>query len=483
MKGMKLLIVSIILIAFVAIAAGPASAAINVYVNTTTPSNVIYQGHLSSENITIKNNENFPLRIYSVGAHYDWMQDNVFYSLDFGGGYYQIESNGQATPGQILINCENNVSTGYHTFYYKVDLTWYNSYMGYWVNETVIQPGTVFVESPLKPQALQQLQFANQTLADAKSANYSSNKATTDLNNAANSLNIGWGAYNSLDYPKAINSSLDVVAFVSDAKIAEKSYQENLSTVEGIVVKVNEKLSSVDGIKDPDAIKAVNQSRSYLNQTKQFIDVEDFESALTSANHAQRSADDAVQYAFYFGLKKNEAEATKNKASDAIGSAQSTLDGIGDMTSTSASGILRDARLKLSAANSQFNSMDYANATITANVASTLATQALSEEANYRMTIARSKIDSAGDLRSPDAKSKLDKANQEYNLSRTDFNEGSFKNSIDHANSAYKLANDTSTVEQKWRESNPLSAVTPGFEFLLALIALGAIFIIKERKG
>lgn len=177
MKGMKSIILLVLIMAFIAITVNTASAAVNVFVNATMPYDVLYQGEIISANVTVKNNENFPIRIYSVGVHYDWMRENVFSSVDFGGGYVQVESNGITTPGQLLIQCDENVSTGYHSFYYKVDLNWYNFYTSTWLNETVVQPGPIYIESPLKPQALQELQFANETLADAHSTNFISKKA------------------------------------------------------------------------------------------------------------------------------------------------------------------------------------------------------------------------------------------------------------------------------------------------------------------
>ena len=73
MKGMKSIILLIFTMAFIAVSMNAASAAVNVFVNATMPYDVLYQGDMVSANITIKNNENFPVRVYSVGVHYDWM--------------------------------------------------------------------------------------------------------------------------------------------------------------------------------------------------------------------------------------------------------------------------------------------------------------------------------------------------------------------------------------------------------------------------
>lgn len=482
MKGMKLIILLILIMALIAIGVDTASAAVNVYVNATMPYDVLYQGQIISANVTVKNNENFPVRIYSVGVHYDWMPENVFSSVDFGGGYVQVESNGITTPGQLLIQCNQNVSTGYHSFYYKVDLNWYNSYTSTWLNETVVQPGTIYVESPMKPQALQELQFANNTLADARCTTFISNRAIANMQNATDRLNDGWSAYNTNDFGRAINDSHDVISFVGDAKIAEKNYRDNSSEVERLVLAVSDKLKSVSATSDPDTRSALQEAGRYLNQTRQYIDAEDFHSALASVQKADQSADNAINLQFYYFLKANETEAAKGKAQSALDKSQASLDNASNMTSTSAEGILRDARFKMGDATLMFSQGDYVNATMTANVVSALVDQANEDEASYRMMLARNKIASAGELKSPGAKAMMANASRIYNQSEDDLIACHYADAIANANSAIKLAEDAAVAEQKWRDENPLNAV-PGFEALAAMLALAAIFIIKERKG
>jgi hypothetical protein len=482
MKGMKTIILLIFIMALIAIGADTASAAVNVFINATMPYDILYQGQIISANVTVKNNENFPIRINSVGVHYDWMPENVFSSVDFGGSYVQVESNGVTTPGQLLIQCNENVSTGYHSFYYKVDLNWYNFYTSTWLNETVVQPGTIYVESPMKPQALQDLQFANNTLADARNATFISKRAIANMQNATDRLSDGWSAYNVNDFGRAINDSHDVIGFVRDARIAEKNYRDNSSEVERLVLSVSDKLKSASATGDPDTRSALEEANMYLNQTRQYIDAEDFHSALASVQKADQSADHAINLQFYYTLKVNDTEAAKGKAQSALDKAQASLDNASNMTSTSAQGILRDARFKMEDATLKFSQGDYANATITANVVSTLVDQANEEEASYRMMLARNKIASAGELKSPDAKAMLANASRIYNQSEDDLIASRYPDAIANADSAIKLAGDAAAAEQKWRDENPLNAV-PGFEALAVLLALSAIFIINERKG
>ena len=224
MKGLRLLSVGILFLVSVITIAGQADAATNVFVNGSLPNNTLYQGQVYGLNLTITNNENYPVRVNSVGVNYDWMKSDIFYTLDTGASYTQIDANSQANIGTIMVSCDNTVPIGYHAFYYKVQLTWYNTYMSTWINETVVQPGSIYVESPAKPQAMTDLQNANSSLYSAIAANYSSLKAKADINNATMNLNNGWSAYNSNDYSRAINLTYTIILDLNDAKNGEADY-------------------------------------------------------------------------------------------------------------------------------------------------------------------------------------------------------------------------------------------------------------------
>lgn len=482
MKGLKLLLVIMILIVSAIVLAGQAEAATNVYVNGTIPNDAMYQGQIYGVNLTIQNNENFPVRIYSAGVNYDWMKSDVFYTLDTSGSYTQIESNSNVYIGKVMVSCDNTVSTGYHAYYYRVELTWFNQFMGTWINETVVQPGSIYVESPFKPMAMSQLQSANATLASAKAANYSSKRALADISNATNNLNNGWSAYNSNDFSRAINLTHLVLTDLADAKNGESEYLEKKASIDLMVNAVNEKLKATQDARSPDGKDLVNLTRSYLNKTVQNIRDEDFDAANKNVKLAEQSIDSASNAEFIYRMRTNETAAAKDSATQAILTAQSNVQSADVIVSSpSAGNILNDARFKIEEANQALNSGDYVNATVKANVASTLASQAISEEANYRMGQARNKISSIGDLKSPQAKDMLSQANAKYNQSQGDYLGGDYKSAVTNANEAFRLANDTSATEQKWRAENPVNAV-PGFGAIFALIALAGAFMLWERK-
>jgi hypothetical protein len=483
MKGMKSIILIIMTVALLALSINVANAAVNVFVNATMPYSVLYQGSMVSANLTVTNNENFPVRIYSIGVHYDWMPANVLSSVDFGGNYVEVQSNSFATPGQLLIDCSDNVTTGYHSFYYNVVLDWYNSYTASWINDTVVQPGTIFVESPQQPEALQQLQFANTTLVNAQEANYSSMRSIADVNNATYSLSNGWSAYYNNDFQTALDDSNNVISLIADAKISEQGYLENISSIDLIVASVNQKLSSISNTTSPDTENAINQAIGYLNQTKQYIEAEDFTSATTYANLADHEADSAVNLQYYASVQANQTAQDRNTAQAALNTAQNALNNVSTITSTSAVSMVDNAQQKFTDATSQFNSGDYTNATITANVVVTLVDQANSEQANYLIVQARSMILSQGTPKSPDGKSLLAQANDALNQSESYYAANDSQNAEDYATQAYNDANQSSVAEQKWQSQNPLSNVTPGFGVIAALLAIAAVFILRERKA
>lgn len=486
MKGLRLLSVGIVFLVTTIMIAGQADAATNVFVNGSLPNNTLYQGQVYGLNLTITNNENYPVRVYSVGVNYDWMKSDIFYTLDTGDSYSQVEANSQASIGTIMVSCDNTVPIGYHAFYYKVQLSWYNSYTAAWVNETVVQPGSIYVESPAKSQAMTALQDANSSLATAIAANYSSLRAKGDITNATLNINSGWSAYNSNDYSTAINLTYTIILDLNDAKNGEADYQSKKSPIDVIVNSVNDKLRAVQGVTSPDAKDLVNLTIGYMNTTQQNIIAEDWVSAKKNANLAEQAVDGASNAEFYYRMNINQSLAGKDSAAQAVYTAQNNVQKAISIISTgSAENILNEARLKLQEANQSLNNGDYSNATINANVASTLATQSIGEEANNRMTQARQKISAIGELKSPSAKDMLNQSNTAYNLSQDAYASGDYQGAIDNAGQALKLANDTATTEQQWQNEHPAS---PGFGAVPALIAILSALVIasmlarRERK-
>jgi len=169
-------------------------------------------------------------------------------------------------------------------------------------------------------------------------------------------------------------------------------------------------------------------------------------------------------------------------AKASIRNAPGQLDDVSDMTSVSAEGIIRDARLRMEDATLKFSEGDYANATIEANVVSALVAEAGEDEASYRIMLARNKIASAGEPESPDARSMLANASRMYDRSEEELASGHYEDAIVYAGSAMGLAADASAAEQRWRDGDPLNAVAPGSGPVAAVLALAAILIIKERK-
>ncbi len=486
MKGLRLLSVGILFLVSVIMITGHADAATNVFVNGSLPNNTLYQGQVYGLNLTISNHENYPVQIYSVGVNYDWMKSDIFYTLDTSNSYTQIEANSQTNIGTIMVSCDNNVPIGYHAFYYKVQLSWYNTYTAAWVNETVVQPGSVYVESQSKSQALTALQSANSSLNAAIAANYSSMKAKGDINNATLNLNKGMSAYNSNDYSTAINLTYTIILDLNDARNGETDYQSKKSSIDVIVNSVNDKLRAVRGVTSPDAKDLVNLTISYLNTTQQNIVSEDWVSAKKNAQLADQAVDGASNAEFYFRLNTNQTVTEKDSASLAVHAAEINIQKADSLiASGSAVNIMNEAILKLQAANQSLNSGDYTNATVNANVASTLATQAIGEEANNQMSLARQKIADIGELKSPGAKDMLNQSNTAYIQSQNAYTSGDYQGAIANASLSFKLANDTAITEQQWRNEHPAS---PGFEAVYAIAALLSVLGIanirarRERK-
>ena len=184
----------------------------------------------------------------------------------------------------------------------------------------------------------------------------------------------------------------------------------------------------------PDAKDLVNLTVSYLNTTQQNIVSEDWDSAKKNVDLAQQAVDSASNAEFYYRLNTNQSVTAKDSASQAIQVAQDNIQKADSIvTSGSAMNILNEAVLKLQAANQSLNSGDYTNATVNANVATTLATQSIGEEANNQMSQARQKIAGIGELKSPSAKDLLNQSNTAYSLSQNAYTSGDYQGAINNA--------------------------------------------------
>ncbi|MGE5556945.1 MAG: hypothetical protein ACM3QV_00275 [Caulobacteraceae bacterium] len=473
MKGLILLLLLTVTLTAVVVSIQQAEAAANVFVNGTIPSGSLQQGQVGCVNLSIRNNENFPIIAYKVGIHYDWMRDGAFYTLDFGHDGYRIESNSICTPGQIIISCDISAMPGYHQYFYQVDMSRYDAANNTWVDEVLTQPPSyVLVESPYKSEALNHLQNANASLYEAQKANYTGRDARAYLSNATICLNNGWSAYSSNDYNGAINHCYDVTKYLSLARIAEDNYLARKNATLEIIDSVNSKLVSVSGAKSPDARKYANESVSHISLAMKYIEEEDFTGASSEAKIAERDANNALNAEFMYLLKINETQEACNRASSALASARENIQGIESLSSSPAIGLLNEARSQLKDAESSFDSGNYEDALSKSDIASALSLQALKIEADYKVMQAYDHINAIGELKSKEAKEQLNLAMLRYNDSVENYGNGDYRKAISLADEAFTLANETMEQENKYREKNPIIAAAPGFNGVPVLIAL-----------
>jgi hypothetical protein len=486
MKGLLALFIMLVmtLVAFTALMP-VANASSNVMVNGTVPTGTLYQGQTIGVDVSIKNNENYPVRIYKVGVHYDWMRDGAFYTLDLGNNYVQVESNSEVGLGNVLVYVDPAATTGYHQYYYKIELARYDTTLSSWLSEIVILPSTVImVDSPYKSQALSLLQQANSSVYDARQQNYTSSVAKANMVNATEALNEAWSAYNSNDAAKVINLTQNITKYLSIAKVAQDDYNIKKNSTMELLEPVSYKLSLLVGAKSPEAKIYVDQSKSHINLAMKYIAEEDFANAKTEAKIAEKDADNALNAEYMYNLKVKENIEAMNKSIIAINDARSSINESSIVKSTPAISLLNEARNQLELAVANYQNSKYDNATGFANIASSLSSQALKTEAEYIMLQADQKIKMAGELKSQKGIEQLDMAKSIYNSSTSELSQGNYKSAISKATEAYVFANESIASEQKWKEENPLNTVVPGFEIIAALMSLiCAAFVLNKRKA
>jgi hypothetical protein len=482
---MKSLIIVLFVAFFAAMTLVPqAQASANLSVNASVPAGTLLQGQVLAVDLTIKNNENFPVRVYKIGVHYDWMADGTFYELDLGNSYVQIESNMAGRPGQILLSCDRNASVGYHQYYFRLNITRYNTQTVAWDPDTVTGPiEYVYVDSQMRQQALALLQMANDTLTTAKSSNYASKGARADMANATDVLNHGWSAYNANDFKTAMDDSYQITLYVNDAKAMESNYLASLNATQGRIGLVNNKLAVLAGSGSPVVKSLVNESQSLLKQADVYVADEAWALAADQIMLADGVADRALNAQFMYRQNVSEIDTARADALNAIGLAGDTITLADGLASSTANRLLSDAKSKLDAARADFNSSLYHNATKAANVAEALAVQSMKTDADYHMLQAREKISLVGVLKSPPANKELNSSRNAYNESVSDYAREDYRSAIDNAVRAYALANNTSATEQLWKQQHPLNSVIPGFGAMACIVALLAIAYLYRRRG
>lgn len=479
-----LLLLPVLLIGWCALAP-TASASANITVNMSMPSGSLLQGQVMAADLVVDNNENYPVRIYKIGVHYDWMPEGNTYALDYGNNYVQVESNTEVRPGQFLVSCNKNTSVGNHKYYFKLDVTRYDTASASWVSDTVVTPqGYVYVDSQYRQQSLFLLQQANQSLNDARAANYSSKAARSDLFNATSDLLDGWSAYNSNDFEKSINKSYDVTVLVNRAKNSENDYLVKKNAVLDMVSAVNTRIATMSGSDSPDSRRLLNESLSHLRQVSLYLEAEDFEKARTEAMAADTDVNNAVNVQYTYQIESNQSDESRAVAQNAIDLARGTLSQSDNLTSAPAGNLIREARSELDSAMIDFNNSAYMNATNKASVAQALAHQALKADADYHQQQAREKISTIGQLSSPAALDELNESRLHYNQSLSDYARDDYRNAIIQADLAYVLANNTTGTEAAWKKGHQSTAI-PGFEAIPAMIALLSVIeattIIRRR--
>jgi hypothetical protein len=455
--------------------AWPAHAATDLAVNASIPSGTLLQGQVVAADVTLENNENFPVRVYKIGVHYDWMPGSTFYALDFGDSYVKVESNSAGQPGQILLSCDRAASVGYHQYFFKLDLARFDTSSASWVSDTVITPvSCVYVDSPYRQQALALLRSANDTLAAARALNFSGKSARQDLANATGSLDDGWNAYYVNDFARAMDASYEVTLAINHAKNVESEYQANRNATCDSIELMYIKLGVLSGSRIPEVLRLVNESRSHLQQASDYLEAEDFSNAFKEIMVAETTAERAFVTQYAYQMDENGTDQDRIEAIAAIDAASVAIDQSIGLTAPSAGSLLKDARLKLELAVADFNASGYRNATNRANVAAALAMHAMKTDADYRLQQAREKIALAGPLKSPQARDGLNASLQAYNDSLSLYAREEYAGAIAAADRAYALANDTALAEKAWKEASPFGAAAPGFEAIAGLVALAA---------
>jgi hypothetical protein len=220
---LALTVISICLICVLSISFVSALESDEASVSLFLSSQAVYSGDIVTVRITFTSSTADTLKIYRIGFHFDWMDENEFYTSDFTGSPVTVSGYGSHVFDPIAIQVPINVSAGTYDYYVGVDGTQGASLTTFsWDSETYtlqIHPATERVYTALKSQI-------DTKLAEAVSANYQSSEARSLLQQAQTEIGIAQASASEAQWTTAISSLENASNYLDEASTAEQKSEE-----------------------------------------------------------------------------------------------------------------------------------------------------------------------------------------------------------------------------------------------------------------
>jgi hypothetical protein len=195
-------------------------------------SQAVYSGDVVTVRITFTSSTADTLRIYRIGFHFGWMDENEFYTSDLTDNPITVSGFGTHIFDPIAIQIPMNVSAGNYNYYVGIDGTQGMSLTTFtWDSETFtlqIHPATERIYTSLKTQV-------DSKLVSAKSANYQSSDAKSLLQQAQTEVDTAKASADLGQWSEAISSLETASNYLDEASVAEQESEEQTAQMQNLL--------------------------------------------------------------------------------------------------------------------------------------------------------------------------------------------------------------------------------------------------------
>jgi hypothetical protein len=196
-------------------------------------SQAVYSGDFVTVRITFTSSSADQLKIYRIGLHFGWMDENEFYTSDLTGSPVTVSGFGTHMFDPIAIQIPINVSAGTYDYFVGVDGTQGASLTTFsWDSSTFtlqIHPATEKFYNQLKSQV-------ESNLAKANSANYRSSEAQSLLEQAQTAYNSALSSAIEEQWAAAISSLENASTYLDQASAAEQEGEEQSEHMQSLLL-------------------------------------------------------------------------------------------------------------------------------------------------------------------------------------------------------------------------------------------------------
>jgi carbon starvation protein CstA len=195
-------------------------------------SQAVYSGDFVTVRITFTSSTADQLKIYRIGLHFGWMDENEFYTSDLTGNHVTVSGFGTQMFDPIAIQIPINVSAQTYDYFVGVDGTQGASLTTFsWDSSTF----TLQIHSVTEKFYNQLKSQVEGNLTKAISANYQGSEAQSLLEQAQTAYNSALSSAGEAQWTAAISSLENASNYLDQASAAEQESEEQSEQMQSLL--------------------------------------------------------------------------------------------------------------------------------------------------------------------------------------------------------------------------------------------------------